>query len=341
MIRSTSHARLNPLTGEWVLVSPHRLQRPWQGQVDEPEVHSDTDYDADCYLCPGNGRANGNRNPQYRGTFAFDNDFPALMGSSDHPVCEDPLYRSRPESGCCRVLCYSDRHNQRLATMTRRELAEVLDAVVAEFSDLDRRQGIAYVQVFENRGTMMGCSNLHPHAQIWATSHVPFEPARELASQESYLAAHGTPLLLDYAESECRQGARLVKETDHFIAVVPYWAVWPYETLLLPNRQIAAPDQLSPAEIDSLATTLSAVLAGYEALFDCPVPYSMGLHPRPSDGLDHPEWQFHIHICPPLLRSASVRKHMVGFEMFGMPQRDLTPEAAADTLRKVIQREGL
>jgi len=336
-IADQSHSRRNSLTGEWVLVSPHRLQRPWQGQVEGVESEGLPDYDAECYLCPGNKRANSNENPDYQGPFAFDNDFPALTAGSDVAASINPLFEIRPETGICRVVCYTERHDLRLATMNEEELCTALGAMISEFKELDRRDDIGYVQVFENRGRMMGCSNPHPHAQVWATSDLPTEPAKELKSQASYMQQHGKSLLMDYLEAELDDGSRLIHESEHFVAVVPYWAVWPYEALILARRQVAAADELSAQEVVSLAQTLRAVLASYDSLFGVAAPYSMGLHSRPSDGETHPEWQFHIHIYPPLLRSATVRKHLVGFEMLGMPQRDLTPEVAAQALRDVIR----
>jgi len=339
-IANHSHARRNPLTGEWLLVSPHRLQRPWQGQVESEDTEPLSEYDPNCYLCPGNTRANDNRNPDYRGPFAFDNDFPALTNDSDVGDTLHPLFQLRPESGRCRVICYAERHDLRLATMSDAELRIALGAMISEFANLDQQDGIGWVQVFENRGSMMGCSNAHPHAQVWATENLPTEAAKELAAQSDYFAENGTPLLVDYLQAELDTGIRVIFESDHFAAVVPYWAVWPFEALLLPRRLVAAPDELDQSEIASLAETLKAVLSGYDALFATSAPYSMGLHARPSDGQPHPEWQFHIHIYPPLLRSASVRKHLVGFEMLGMPQRDLTPEVAADALRDIIKRNN-
>jgi len=335
-----SHARRNPLTAEWILVSPHRLQRPWQGQVEAQEAERLPEYDAGCYLCPGNSRANDEHNPDYQGAFVFDNDFPALTTDSDVVVSTDPLFASRPESGRCRVICYTERHDQRLATMSDAELRVALSAIISEFANLDQQDDIGWVQVFENRGSMMGCSNAHPHAQVWATENLPTEAVKELATQSGYFAENGTPLLVDYLHAELNDRSRVIFEGEHFVAVVPYWAVWPFEALLLPRRLVAAPDELDQGEIASLAETLKAVLSGYDALFATSAPYSMGLHARPSDGQPHPEWQFHIHIYPPLLRSASVRKHLVGFEMLGMPQRDLTPEVAADALRDIIKRNN-
>ncbi|MCH7822131.1 MAG: UDP-glucose--hexose-1-phosphate uridylyltransferase [Proteobacteria bacterium] len=334
-----SHARRNLLTGEWVLVSPQRLLRPWQGQVDDVETKKLPAYDAGCYLCPGNERANGNRNPEYQGAFAFDNDYAAVTDVSDIDPQNHPLFEARPETGCCRVLCYTERHDLRLATMDNDQVCMALSAMIAEFSELDSRDDIAYVQVFENRGSMMGCSNPHPHAQIWATSNLPNEPNKEHQAQLAYWQKNGNVLLDDYLQAELKDGSRVVVAGGHFVAVVPYWAVWPFETLIVPRRVVAGPDELGAEEVASLAEVLRQVLAGYETLFDAAVPYSLGLHPRPSDGQAHPEWQFHIHVYPPLLRSATIRKYLVGFEMFGMPQRDLTPEVAAEKLREAHQNK--
>ncbi len=335
-----SHARFNPLTGEWLLVSPHRLQRPWQGQVEATEQEQLPDYDPECYLCPGNARANDNRNPNYTGPFVFDNDFAALTPVSDVEAGQDALFRMRPESGRCRVICYTERHDLRLATMSIDSICDALGAMIDEFRNLDREPDIGYVQLFENRGAMMGCSNAHPHAQVWATANLPTEPAKELQAQRDYHERHGTSLLVDYLQAELERGERVIVDNDQFVAVVPYWAIWPYEALLLPRRQVAAPDELDADEIRGLAVALKAVLGGYDTLFATSAPYSLGIHARPSDGQPHPEWQLHVHIYPPLLRSATVRKHLVGFEMLGMPQRDLTPEVAAAALRKSIDGMG-
>jgi UDPglucose--hexose-1-phosphate uridylyltransferase len=332
-----SHSRRNALTGEWLLVSPQRLQRPWQGQLEDIDADKLPEFDPECYLCPRNKRANDNQNPDYRGPFVFDNDFPALTADSEVIASQHPLFGLRPESGCCRVICYTERHDLRLATMDVEDCGAALDAMIAEFRALDRQDDIGYVQVFENRGSMMGCSNPHPHAQVWATENIPTEPAKELAAQSGYFEQHGTSLLMDYLQAELAAGERVIYASERCVALVPYWAVWPYEALLIPRRSVAAADELQADEVTSLATTLGAVLASYDGLFGVAAPYSMGLHSRPSDGGAHPEWQFHIHIYPPLLRSATIRKHLVGFEMLGMPQRDLTPEIAAQTLREVIK----
>jgi UDPglucose--hexose-1-phosphate uridylyltransferase len=332
-----SHSRRNPLTGEWLLVSPHRLQRPWQGQVEDVDTEQLPEYDANCYLCPGNRRANDNQNPDYKGPFAFDNDFPALAEASEVDDSAHPLFDQRPESGRCRVLCYTEHHDLRLATMGTKDVCTALTAMIDEFGSLDQQDEIAYVQVFENRGSMMGCSNPHPHAQIWATRNIPTEPAKELSAQSEYLQRNGTLLLADYLLAELERGSRVIHDNDHFVAVVPFWAVWPYEALIIPRRNVAAPDELTVEEVAGLASSLAGVLAAYDKLFGVATPYSMGLHPRPSDGEAHPEWQFHVHIYPPMLRSATIRKHLVGYEMLGMPQRDFTPEIAAQALREVMR----
>ena len=326
------------LTGEWVLVSPHRTQRPWQGQIDEPDAVQGKAYEENCYLCPGNSRANGQANPGYSGPFAFDNDFSALSPLSEIEQAASPLLVAEAEHGCCRVVCFSERHDLRLASMDDHTLFRAMKFLVDEIMVLDQRADIGYVQVFENRGQMMGCSNPHPHAQIWATGSVPVEPAKELNCQLDYFEQHGRSLLIDYLQAELADGRRTVCENEHFVAVVPYWAVWPFETLLLPRRVVAAPTELTADEIADLAATLGKVLASYDSLFGVAAPYSLGLHPRPSDGKPHPEWQFHIPVYPPLLRSATIRKHLVGFEMLGMPQRDLTPEVAAEKLRQFLKK---
>jgi UDPglucose--hexose-1-phosphate uridylyltransferase len=336
-LENHSHKRRNLLTGEWVLVSPQRTQRPWQGQVHDPEAGQGPAYDPECYLCPGNERANGNRNPQYSGSFAFDNDFPALSAQSDIDASGSPLLVAEPESGCCRVACFAERHDLRLATMDDTGVQSALRFLFEEFQALEQRSEFGYVQVFENRGQMMGCSNPHPHAQIWATRSLPVEPAKELAQQTEYFEANGRPLLMDYLETELKREERLVVVSEHAAALVPFWATWPYEILLLPRRAVSGPAELSEDEVDGLARALRQTLLALERLFSAAVPYSMGFHPRPSDGSPHPEWQFHAHIYPPLLRSARVRKHMVGFEMLGTPQRDLTPESAAHALRTALR----
>lgn len=340
MIAQThSQCRQNMLTGEWVLVSPQRTQRPWQGQVEEVFSDPRPAFDPQCYLCAGNVRANGEHNPDYSGPFAFSNDFPALSADSNVEPGTHPLFQSRAETGCCRVVCFSEKHNLPLADLPVTDIAEALRFLAEEFKQLDERPDISYVQVFENRGQMMGCSNPHPHAQIWATSSIPNEAEKELRNQQAYRETHGRSLLLDYLDAELKDRRRLVCSNSEAVSLVPYWAVWPFETLLMPRRAITAPDEMSMDELLGFASVLKATLQACDRLFSTSTPYSMGFHPRPSDGLNHPEWQFHAHIYPPLLRSASIRKHMVGFEMLGMPQRDLAPETAAERLRSTLKAD--
>ena len=335
-MQTHSHRRKNLLTGEWMLVSPHRTQRPWQGQVDDPESGGKVEYDPSCYLCPGNERAGGAKNPEYVGGFAFDNDFAALSPLSEVEPTGNPLFQAEAESGCCRVVCFSEKHHLRLAVMDDEGVAAALNFLFDEFKALDARDDIGYVQVFENRGAMMGCSNPHPHAQIWATKSLPVEPSKELDAQSAYFAENGRALLLDYLDAEFESGERIVAANEHAVSLVPFWACWPFETLLMPRRAVAGPGDMTANEIAGLAQVLRRTVVSYERMFNTSMPYSMGFHPRPSDGGEHPEWQFHAHIYPPLLRSASVRKHMVGFEMLGTPQRDLTPETAGERLRDAL-----
>ena len=334
---SGSHRRRNALTGEWVLVSPHRTLRPWQGQRETTPPVRRAAFDPECYLCPGNKRANGAVNPQYTQPYVFANDFPALDAAGDASGQGEGLFTSQAVSGECRVLCYSPRHDLSLGDLPSQEAVAVVRAWRAQFAELDARRDLAYVLIFENRGEMMGASNPHPHGQIWATSVVPDEVERELHNQQAYHAAHGRPLLIDYAQAELQSGDRVVSSNDHWVALVPFWAVWPFELLVLPKRSVAAFDELQPGEEESLAKLLQSIVAMYDRVFDVPFPYSMGWHPRPSRSHDAPGWTLHAHFFPPLLRSATVRKFQVGFEMLAMPQRDLTPEAAAARLRELIR----
>ena len=327
------HRRHNPLLDEWVLVSPHRLERPWQGQREDAAEADLPAYDPSCYLCPGNARAGGQRNPAYATTFAFDNDFPALLPREAPPHDDGAgLLRAQPETGACRVLCFTPRHDLTLARMAVPDVRGVVDAWAAEVAALEAREGIAYVQLFENKGAMMGCSNPHPHCQAWATGHLPTLAERRLATQRAWHAAHGRDLLGDYLEQELGAGLRLVFANAHWVALVPYWAVWPYETMLIPRRRAESLGELAPDERDALAEALHAVTVRYDTLFRTSFPYSLGWHPRPARGA-HPYWRLHASFSPPLLRSAAVRKFLVGYELAAEPQRDLTPEAAAERLR--------
>jgi UDPglucose--hexose-1-phosphate uridylyltransferase len=335
------HRRFNALTNEWVLVSPHRATRPWQGEVGPRQTTSAPEYDPECYLCPGNTRAGGARNPVYSSTFVFDNDFAALkpdVGPGRVDVEGKGLIVAEAEPGACRVMCFSPRHDLTLGAMRVDDIELVIEAWVAEFRLLGARENIRHVQIFENRGAMMGASNPHPHCQIWATASIPEVPGKEWASQEAYLKLRRRCLLCDYFELEQRQKIRLVYQNEHFAALVPFWAVWPFETLVCSRRHFGSMLELSAWEISSLADMLHRIVATYDKVFDVPFPYSMGFHQSPTDDLAHPEWHFHAHFYPPLLRSATVRKFMVGFEMLGTPQRDITPEIAAERLQSLVPR---
>jgi UDPglucose--hexose-1-phosphate uridylyltransferase len=330
------HRRFNPLLREWILVSPHRTQRPWQGQVESRAAKSEVEYDPTCYMCPGNTRSTGNANPQYENVFIFDNDFPALLPEGPRgSVNKNNLLVAETETGICRVLCFSPKHHLTLAMMEPPDIRAVVDSWAAQFVELGARDDINYVQIFENRGAMMGASNPHPHCQIWSTATVPNIPRMEQESQLAYGDAHGLCLLCDYYRLEKNTGARTVVENEHFLALVPYWAVWPFETMILSRRHVASIDELNPAERDALSHLLKRLTTRYDNLFETSFPYSMGFHQRPTDGKQHPEWHFHAHFFPPLLRSATVRKFMVGFELLGMPQRDITAETSAERLRAV------
>ena len=336
------HRRLNALTNEWVLVSPHRAARPWQGEVAKLSTAAEPPYDPGCYLCPGNARAGGIRNPQYTTTFVFDNDFAALKPDtqSDHLDVENKgLLVAESEPGICRVICFSPRHDLTLATMSREQIEPVVHTWMEQFRELGGRDTIHHVQIFENRGAMMGASNPHPHCQIWATSSIPDAPAKELVSQRAYLRVHGTCLLCEYCSVELSQHARVVCENDAFVALVPFWAVWPFELLVCSRRHLAGMNDFAADEARHLADILHRVTATYDQVFGVAFPYSMGFHQSPTDGEAHSEWHFHAHFYPPLLRSAIVRKFMVGFELLGTPQRDITPEIAAARLREIADSQ--
>jgi UDPglucose--hexose-1-phosphate uridylyltransferase len=328
------HRRYNPLLDEWVLCSPQRLERPWLGRIEPSPVDARPRHDPACYLCPGNLRANGERNPAYDATFSFDNDFPALLPEGGPaPGERRELLRAEATSGRCRVICFSPRHDLTLAEMTTDTIRPVVDTWAEEVASLGSLPEIRHVQVFENKGALMGCSNPHPHCQVWATGHVPTIPARKLAAQSAYLRTHGRDLLGDYLESELMTGERIVFRNQHWVALVPFWAVWPFELMLLPVRRAPDLPSLLPEERDALADALRRTGVRYDNLFRTSFPYSLGLQGRPTDGEEHPYWRLHASYFPPLLRSASVRKFLVGFELAAEPQRDLTAEEAAARLR--------
>lgn len=337
------HRRFDPLRGRWVLVSPHRTQRPWQGEVAKADLGAPLHYDPSCYLCPGNARAGGKHNPAYSTVFVFDNDYAALLpeAPSIEPDPAHPLLRAETELGICRVLCFHPDHSLTLARMEVEEIVPVIKAWTEQWIELGARPGISHVQIFENRGSMMGASNPHPHCQIWATEHVPDEPAAELDNQLAYRAQHRRCLLCDALQTELEVRERIVCENDEFVALVPFWAVWPFETLLLSRVHLSGMDQFSARQQTALAEILKRLTTRYDNLFQTSFPYTMGFHQRPTDDGEHAEWHFHGHFYPPLLRSATVRKFMVGFEMLGMPQRDITPESAAERLRELPEQHYL
>jgi UDPglucose--hexose-1-phosphate uridylyltransferase len=328
------HRRLNVLTGEWVLVSPQRNLRPWQGQVEKSVVEERPQHDPECYLCPGNERAGGVANPNYTGVFAFQNDFGALLPDVPAGRTDDhDLLVSESEAGICRVICFSPRHDLTLADMDIASIRNVVDLWTEQYEELGALDDINHVQIFENKGEAMGCSNPHPHGQIWAQRSIPNEVAKEMASMQKYFDTHGSTLLGNYLAVELQRKERVVCENDHFVCLVPFWAVWPFETLILCRRTVASLSEMNSDEKDALSEIIKRTTTKYDNLFRCSFPYSGGLHQAPTDGGAHSEWDFHVHFYPPLLRSAMVRKFMVGYEMLADPQRDITPEWSAAALR--------
>jgi UDPglucose--hexose-1-phosphate uridylyltransferase len=334
MSDSLVHRRRNALNGDWVLVSPHRTQRPWQGQQEKTSTERPS-YDPDCYLCPGNTRANGEKNPDYTQTYVFDNDFAALLPTGKQAVHgADSLFESQSVAGTCRVICFSPRHDLTLAQMDPADIQAVIQTWIRESEILS--QQYPWVQVFENKGSVMGCSNPHPHGQIWASSFVPLEPSKEDREQKNFFQKNGRKLLTDYLQQELQLKERVVVENEEWAVVVPYWAVWPFETLLLPKFAVQRLTELSTSSTKSLASAMKSLLQAYDALFETSFPYSMGWHGAPYQKEAGEHWQLHAHFYPPLLRSATVKKFMVGYEMMAEPQRDLTPESAAERLRACV-----
>ncbi len=332
------HRRFNPLTGEWVLNSPHRNKRPWQGKQEEKGVLKLSRYDSGCYLCPGNERANGERNPDYGDTFVFKNDFSALLNETyDNVPSNHPLLKIAVPRGICRVVCFSPRHDLTLPQLPVSQIKKVIDVWADQVSELGEQY--RWVQIFENKGDLMGCSNPHPHCQIWASDMIPNEPSKEDRSQREYFRKNEKNLLLEYQQLESIDGSRTVIENSHWLVVTPFWAIWPFETLILPKRHVLRVPDLEPVERELLADILKRLLTRYDNLFQVSFPYSMGWHGAPNGVTDCDHWQLHAHIYPPLLRSAAVRKFMVGYETLAEPQRDLTPEQAADRLRSLSEAD--
>ncbi len=331
-----AHTRRNILTGEYVLVSPHRSKRPWQGKFEDLTIDKKPAYDPTCYLCPGNKRASGFDNPTYKQTFAFNNDFAAL--EKDIPsgeINKDDLLVAKSESGICRVICFSPKHNLTLAEMDVTEIRTVINSWTHEYISLGTLENINYVQIFENKGNIMGCSNPHPHGQIWAESNIPQEVAKESKQFEEYYDKHGKSLLWDYLRIEAKERERIVFQNNHFVVLVPFWATWPFETIIICRTHLQNIAMLSDEEKDDLAEAIKVITVKYDNLFNISFPYSAGIHQSPTDGNNNFAWHFHIHFYPPLLRSATVKKFMVGYELLGNPQRDITPEEAAQRLREL------
>mgnify|MGYP000170555252 FL=1 len=330
------HRRYNPLTGQWVLVSPHRAKRPWQGKDEEVSNTKLPSYVEDCFLCPGNERISGDKNTNYTGTFVFTNDFAALTKDTpDSPKSENNVFTSQSARGLSRVICYSPDHSKTLPELSNQAIRGVVDTWVEQIDSL--KADYPWVQVFENKGEVMGCSQPHPHGQVWANSFLPNEVFNKNKCMLDYYEKHGSNVLLDTVKAEMADGSRTVVDTEHWIAVVPYWAAWPFETMLMPKTQIKRFEELNNAQKDDLALALKLLTSRYDNLFKCSFPYSMGWHYAPyfKDGRDIEHWQLHALFYPPLLRSATVRKFMVGYEMMAESQRDLTAEQAAEKLRAV------
>ena len=334
-INEDPHRRYNPLINEWVLVSPHRSKRPWQGQNEAVVSNELPQYDPTCYLCPGNTRINGELNPTYENAFVFENDFAALK--QEEIIFEEDIketfFKAKPERGISRVVCFSPRHDLTLPQMEVSGIENIVHTWQKEYTDLGAIDYINHVQIFENKGSVMGCSNPHPHGQIWAQSSLPTEVEKTQTNLKSYFNKHNRTLLQDYVQEELKLQERIVVENEHFVALVPFWAIWPFETLIVCKRHVTKITDFSAEEVAAYAVILKQLTAKYDNLFETSFPYSSGIHQAPTDGTAHPEWLFHMHFYPPLLRSASVKKFMVGYEMMGESQRDITAEKSAQMLR--------
>ncbi len=330
------HRRYNPLTGEWLLVSPHRAKRPWQGQVEKQQEEKLPVYDPECYLCPGNMRAGGMKNPDYKDTFIFVNDFSALKSEIPGGQYNDgEIFNAESEKGLCKVICFSPRHDLTIPEMDTDAIKKVVDVWQREYAEIGELDYINYVQIFENKGIIMGCSNPHPHGQIWAQESIPGEPYKECFYQKKYFDRNKKSLLSVYLEKELEKKERTVIENDNFVVVAPFWGIWPYETIIISRRHFQNIELMSEEEKLSFADILKKLTIIYDNLFEVSFPYSAGIHQSPTDGEHHPEWHFHMHFYPPLLRSATIKKIMVGYEMLGNPQRDITPEISAKQLREL------
>ena len=330
------HRRYNPLLDEWILVSPQRAKRPWQGQNEVISDEKKPEYDETCYLCPGNERINGGTNPKYESCYVFDNDFPALLKNEvSFDLQQEDLFKINPERGINRVICFSPKHNVTLAEMQITEIENVIKVWKEQYLELSAIDYINHVQIFENKGSVMGCSNPHPHGQIWAQSSLPTQVKKTQDNLLKYYQKTGKSLLKDYVDNELQKKERIIAENEHFVLLVPFWATWPYETMIISKRHFSSIAEITEEEIKSYAEMIQIITVKYDNLFKTSFPYSAGIHQAPTDGLDHEEWHFHMHFYPPLLRSATVKKFMVGYELLAEAQRDLTAEQSAEILRNL------
>ena len=330
------HRRYNPLLDEWILVSPQRAKRPWQGQNEVISDEKKPEYDETCYLCPGNERINGGTNPKYESCYVFDNDFPALLKNEvSFDLQQEDLFKINPERGINRVICFSPKHNVTLAEMQITEIENVIKVWKEQYLELGAIDYINHVQIFENKGSVMGCSNPHPHGQIWAQSSLPTQVKKTQDNLLKYYQKTGKSLLKDYVDNELQKKERIIAENEHFVLLVPFWATWPYETMIISKRHFSNIAEITEEEIKSFAEMIQIITVKYDNLFKTSFPYSAGIHQAPTDGLPHGEWHFHMHFYPPLLRSATVKKFMVGYELLAEAQRDLTAEQSAEILRNL------
>ena len=336
-INSIPHRRYNILTGEWILVSPHRTKRPWQGKTEKSSGSQRESYDPSCYLCPGNRRSSGEQNPNYKEPYSFVNDFSALLPDSPKMEEKNGLLRAQTEKGICKVVCFSPDHSLTLPLMETEEITKVVQMWKKEYKELGSTKDINYVQIFENKGEIMGCSNPHPHGQIWSQLSIPTEIQMKTRHFGEYWKKNNKSLLSDYLEQELESEERILLENEHFVALIPYWAVWPYEVMILPKKHYQHIGQLNSEEEKAFADIIKRQTIKYDNLFGTSFPYSSGIHQAPTDGKEYKEWHFHMSFYPPLLRSATVKKFMVGYEMFAGPQRDITAEQAAATLRDLSE----
>lgn len=340
-LNDNPHRRYNILTGEWILVSPHRTKRPWQGKTENKKQVENVEYDPSCYLCPGNSRAGGETNPDYSEPFSFTNDFAALLPGTEHIELNQGLFKAETEKGICKVVCFSPDHSMTLPLMKEADITKVIRMWKKEFRELGGKEDINYVQIFENKGEIMGCSNPHPHCQIWSQSSIPTEILKKSEKFNEYWNQNNSSLLGDYLQQELEANERILEQNEHFVALVPFWAVWPFEAMIIPKRHIQHIGQLTAEEEIAYAEILKKLTIKYDNLFETSFPYSSGIHQAPTDGKEYPEWHFHMSFYPPLLRSATVKKFMVGYEMFAGPQRDITAEQAAKRLNELPKEHYL